>query len=63
MKASTISSLFLDFTTDAALNLVAWSIICNIKIPLIYFKSAATTSLNPLRKKADNWSQFGFFTF
>ena len=41
MTSST--SFFLDLTTDAALNLVAWSIICNIRIPLIDLKSAAAT--------------------
>ena len=43
IKASAISSFFLDFTTAATLNRVAWSIMCKLWTFSIAFKSTATT--------------------
>ena len=66
MPYKCISNFFflLTLLLAAALNLVAWLIIFNIRIPLIDFKSAATTLLNSFeREKLTTGLKLGFLKF
>ena len=54
---------FLDLTTTATPNPVTWSIICNIGLPLLDFKSADTTLLKSFDSENATMVSICFFLY